>query len=125
MSHPKTVVKSEHAPRLQPQAKITLWFLAGWFVIGILIVTGLSAAAAEKPRHLKPGAVRTDTAIVQEVSQIRVSPQKELNFDQDIERLAQAERRFKEPLPYAEKKTRLLAPMQRIQNQKYVPTVRN
>jgi hypothetical protein len=80
------------------------------FLVLILAVAGAQAA---------PQAQTKGAAIEQDVSQIRVSPQQELNFDRDIERLAEVERRYKEALPQIVKRNRMLAPMGRIQAQQY------
>lgn len=85
---------------------ITVSGIAAW---GVLALLGTAEGAPTEHQ----------SAIVPEVTQIRVSPQKELNFDQDIEKLAEMEKRYKERLPYVRDRSRLLSPMARIQAERY------
>ena len=99
-----------------------VWFK--WTLASLLALSS-AAAVASVPRALKAKSVRSDSALIQEVSEIRVSPRKELDFDQDIERLAQVEKRYKERLPILSRRAKLLSPMGRIQSTVYRPTVTN
>lgn len=66
-----------------------------------------------------PGRVTDDTAISQSLSEIRVSPERELNFDSDIARLSALEGRYRESLPSLASHPRLRGPIHRINQQKY------
>lgn len=77
-------------------------------------LTTVSLALGSVPKN-----VTNDTALYQEVSQIKVSPQKELSFDSDISRLANLEQKYQERLPLLNRRSRLSAPEYRIKNRKY------
>lgn len=86
-----------------------------WFTSGALVgLTSLSLAGAAIP---KTGRVTDDTAIYQNLSEVRVAKQADLNFDPDIQKLAALEGDYREELPGVH--PRLAAPMQRISKQKY------
>lgn len=59
----------------------------------------LGTSFASVPRH-----VTNDTAIYQNLSEIRVQRQKELSFDADIARLSGMESRYRERLPLRSQK---------------------
>jgi len=61
-----------------------------------------------------PSRVTDDTAIYQNLSEIRVQRQKALNFDSDIARLSLLEGRYRE-----KKLSQLRGPSERIAKQKY------
>ena len=65
-----------------------------------------------------PKNVRDDTALYQNLSDIRVSKHAELDFDRDIANLSAAERRYQERLPLA-KHPRLRSSIQRISDRQY------
>jgi len=82
-----------------------------WFGFGLIVgMTMLSMALGSVPRT---GRVTDDTAIYDNLSEIRVRKQAKIDFDQDISRLSALEERYQERLP------RLRGPIQRIQQQKY------
>lgn len=88
-----------------------------WFSCGTLLgLTTLSIAMGSVPR----GRVTDDTAIYQNLSEIRAQKQADLNFDSDIDRLARAEGRYREKkLPNLADDPRISGPMNRIARQKY------
>ena len=82
-----------------------------WFGYGALFgLTSLTVALASVPSR---NHVTDDTAIYQNLSDIRVARQGKLDFDADIKRLSQLEPGYREKLPA------LRGPMQRISQQKY------
>lgn len=84
------------------------WWL---FFLGTLIgATILSIAFGSVP---KKGQITDDSAIYQNLSDIRVPKAPKIDFDADIARLNQMEDRYKEKLPS------LKAPMERVAKQKY------
>ena len=78
-------------------------------------VTMLSIALASVPRM---SHVTDDTAIYQQMSEIRIPRQPNPSFDQDISHLSQLESRYRERLPVASD-PRVAVPMHRILKQKY------
>ena len=78
---------------------------------GVASLITLSAAVASVPKN-----VTNDTALYQRMSEIKVSREKELNFDHDIAKLASAESNYRERLPA---QSRLKAPMHRISQRPY------
>jgi hypothetical protein len=81
-------------------------------VIGFVI---LSIALASVPKHSR---ITDDTAIYQNLSEIKVSRELSPNFDHDIEKLSALEPRYKEKLPLA-KSPRIRGPLERISKQHY------
>jgi hypothetical protein len=82
----------------------------------MLGLTGLSIALGSVPTG---GRVTDDTAIYQNLSEIRVARQADLNFDGDIARLSALEGNYREKLPSLAQNPRLRGPIQRISQQKY------
>lgn len=78
----------------------------------VLGLVTLSLAWASVSKHTK---VTDDTALYQNLSEIRVPKAAQVNFDSDISKLSQLEVRYKEKLPDA----RLASPMKRISQKKY------
>ncbi len=66
-----------------------------------------------------PLKVTDDTAIYQNLSEIKVRKQQKPSFDQDIDRLAKMERRYQERLPSLKDDPKLQGPMKRISAQGY------
>jgi hypothetical protein len=63
-------------------------------------LTGLSLALASVPHNANQSISGVgDTAITQELSEIRVQKEAAPNFDSDIQRLSQLETRYHETLP--------------------------
>jgi hypothetical protein len=91
-----------------------IMMLMGGIAIG---VTTLSIASV--PLHR---AVKDDTAIYQNLSEIRVEKQGRPNFDQDIQKLSQLEDNYQERLPSLAEHPRLKGPMKRVSQQKYSPS---
>jgi hypothetical protein len=91
------------------------WYLSCAFMF---CLSSLSIALGSVPRS---GQVTDDTAIYQNLSEIRVAREADLNFDGDIERLASVEANYREslPKPSAARKGRIAKPMSRIGGQKY------
>ena len=78
---------------------------------GLALLMGLvsvSAVMASVPKN-----VTDDTALYQNLSEIKVKRQAALNFDGDIARLSSLENKYREKLP------QVRAPMERISKQKY------
>jgi hypothetical protein len=89
----------------------------GWFSSGVLLGLGtLSVAMGAVPKN---GRVTDDTAIYQNLSEIRVARERDLNFDPDFERLSALEDRYQEKLPSLANHPRLRGPVQRIGKQAY------
>lgn len=86
------------------------------FMLGL---TTLSVAFGAVPSNSR---VTDDTALYENLSEIRVSPQHEIRFEGDISNLRQIEGRYKERLPALRRTQRLdtlQAPAKRISEQKY------
>ena len=101
-----------------------------WAVCGTMIgLTSLSLALGAVPSQRM--RVTDDTAIYQNMSEIRVAREKRPDFDADIQRLSSLESRYREILPTLKNGGRgprprigkvnpsLTAPMQRVSSQKY------
>lgn len=86
-----------------------LSFVSGLFA-GIVSLS-IAFASVERPSS-------DDILLYDEISDVNVKKQKAINFDHDIEALAQMEKRFVEELPL-DRKSRLKRPMQRIEKRKY------
>jgi hypothetical protein len=89
--------------------KKQMWAASG-FLMGL---TALSLSLGDVP---KLGQVTDDTAIYQNLSEIRAQKQRDLNFDGDIDRLSAMEARYAERLPEL---SRLEGPGKRIAAQPY------
>ena len=76
-------------------------------------LTALTVAFGSVP---KSGRVTDDTAIYQNLSEIKIPKERAANFDADIERLNSLEGRYREKLPSM---ARLHSPMKRVSGQKY------
>lgn len=77
------------------------------------LVMGLSAlSVAAVPKNMK---ITDDTALYEQLSEIRVNKAGDPSFDGDLQRLASLEGRYRENLPSA----RLAAPIKRISQQSY------
>jgi len=66
------------------------------------------------------GRVTDDTAIYQNLSEIRAPKAAPVNFDADIDHLSMQERRYRENLPSHQ--ARIQTPVNRITKKKYVPS---
>lgn len=93
-----------------------MWFFGG-LVIGL---TALSITRASVPSVRN--RITDDTAIYQRLSEIRVRKEAKIDFDADINRLAQLEGRYQEKLPSLSQHPRLKAPLKRVANEKYRPS---
>jgi hypothetical protein len=81
-----------------------------WFGYGAAVgLTSLTLSLAAVPNK---GRITDDTAIYQNLSEIRAMRERDLNFDQDLARLNNMEARYREKLPLA-------GPMKRISQRKY------
>jgi hypothetical protein len=88
-----------------------------WFMCGVMAgATTLSLSLAAVPFQ---GRVTDDTAIYQNLSELRVARQGDLNFDSDIAQLSKLEHRYHEKLPTLRSDQRLQGAMKRISQQKY------
>lgn len=67
-----------------------------WFTGGAL--SGLAMLSISKA-SVAPSEVTDDTAIYQNLSEIRVDKERAPNFDNDISRLSQMENRYQDKLP--------------------------
>src|SRR5690348_7274087 len=87
-------------------------------VMGLTTIslTHVSMSFASVPAR---GHVTDDTAIYQNLSDIKAQKQADLNFDGDIERLSSLEGRYKEKLPTLAQNPRLKGPMGRVAARKY------
>ena len=86
-----------------------------WFSSGALVgLTLISISSASVPRGSR---VTDDTAIYQNLSEIRVAREHDLNFDADINRLSAIEGRYREH--NLSRNPRLRGPLNRISQQQY------
>jgi hypothetical protein len=95
------------------------------FGIGTLAgLTGLSLALASVPHSANLGASGVgDTAITQELSEIRVKKESAPNFDSDIQRLSSLESRYHDkPVSAVAQKQRLAKPLERVSKRTYQPS---
>lgn len=90
------------------------WF--GYGAVMGLTSLSLSFALGSVPTR---GRVTDDTAIYQNLSEIRVAKQGRLDFDSDINRLSALEGRYRENLPTLSSSPALNGPMKRVSQQKY------
>ena len=63
--------------------------------------------------------VTDDTALYQNLSEIRVAKQKDLNFDSDLSQLSASEHRYREKLPPLGNHPRIKPTLERISQQPY------
>ncbi len=98
-----------------PQKKSVLQWVNGlYFAAGAVFgLTAMTVAFGSVP---KAGRVTDDTAIYQNLSEIKIPKERAANFDADIERLNSLEGRYRERLPSM---ARLHSPMKRVSGQKY------
>lgn len=80
----------------------------------LLMAAGIPAAFASVPRSAE---IANDTAIYQNLHEIRISKEKSLDFDSDIERLSGQEKLHRKALPL-----RVSAPMERVMKTSYRPS---
>ena len=80
-------------------------------IFALVTVAGLPMVLASVPRS---GEIANDTAIYQNLHEIKVTKAKHLNFDSDIERLSAQEKLHREALPL-----RISAPMNRVMQTPY------
>ena len=91
--------------------KMSKSILGGAFAcVGVLSLVVSSLASASVPTQ---GRITDDTAIYQNLSEIRAHREHDLNVDSDIARLSALEGRYKEKLPA------LSRPIQRVKQQQY------
>jgi hypothetical protein len=98
------------------------WFFSGAFCGLMTLSIAMGSTPSKRPGTSAIAGTRVtdDTALYQNLSEIRVPRQGKLNFDADIDQLARLESRYGEQLPAAG--ARLRAPMKRIAEKKYVPS---
>lgn len=94
-----------------------MWVLSG-SCVGALLAT-LSIALGSVP---KSEQVTNDTALYQELSELRVRKEPAPNFDSEIARLSALEGRYQERLPDLASHPRLAGPMKRLSGRKYQPS---
>ena len=80
-----------------------------WFTGGALC--GLAMLSISKA-SVAPSQVTDDTAIYQNLSEIRVEKEHAPNFDGDISRLSQMENRYQDKLPSGQSRVAARAPIQ-------------
>jgi hypothetical protein len=102
-----------------------LWWLSCTLMVSFM---SLSMAIASVPQEhvakdLTSLNIKDDTAIYQNLSETQVKKQGELNFDQDVAKLAQLEARYVEELPAVEQ-PRLRKVVQRVSKKQYRSTSR-
>ena len=98
-----------------------LWFGTGT-AAGITLISFSSASVPTKAPAA--GTVTDDTALYENLSEIRSAREKDLNFDGDIEHLSKLEGHYREKLPSRARAAhaRLQGPMQRISAKQYRPS---
>lgn len=89
-----------------------LWILTG----SLMVLTALSISFGSVP---KLGTITDDTALYQDLSEIRAQKQRDLNFDSEIARLSAMEGRYAEQLPALSRDGRIRGPMKRISREQY------
>ncbi len=87
-----------------------MWMISG-FVLGTVTFSVGFAAVPKQPV--------ADSAIYQELSEIRTQKQKDLSFDHDVAQLASTEERYRENLPSLSQNPRIKNPVQRVAQKKY------
>lgn len=80
-------------------------------IFALVTVAGLPMVLASVPRSK---GISSDTAIYQNLHEIKVTKAKSINFDADIARLSAQEKSHREPLPL-----RISAPMNRVMQTPY------
>lgn len=87
-----------------------------WLAVVAVAVGGftISSTFASVPSK---GRITDDTAIYQNLSEVRVARQGELSFDNDINHLTSLQARYRENLPSLHE--RVSGPMKRVSAQKY------
>lgn len=89
-----------------------------WMVCGILFgITTLSITMAAVPAGRT--VVTDDTALYQNLSEIKALRAGRPDFDGDIARLSHLEPRYREKLPSLARDPRVSSPMKRISEQRY------
>ena len=100
--------------------KKVMWFISGALIAGTAVSLSIVAGWASVPA--KPGApngVTDDTALYQNLSEIKIGKELAPNFDQDLAYLSAQEVRYYEKLPSLYNHPRLRAPVKRISNTQY------
>ena len=90
----------------------TVWFLGG-------MLSGLTALTITRASVPVTGNVTDDTALYQRLSEIHVKKEAKIDFDSDINNLAQVENRYQERLPSITQQRRLKKPIHRVAQQNY------
>ena len=80
----------------------------------LVTVAGLPMVLASVPRDRGSNDISNDTAIYQNLHEIKVTKAKTINFDSDIQRLSAQEKSHREALPL-----RISAPMDRVMTTPY------
>lgn len=89
----------------------------GLFNLGFVTgLTTLSIALGSVPGR---GRITDDTAIYQNLREIRVAKERSPEFDSDVSRLTAAEGHYREKLPKLSSDPRIGSPLKRISAQKY------
>lgn len=93
------------------------------FLCGVVVgLTALSIAFGAVPSKVVPSTVTDDTALYQNLSEIRVKRESAQHYDADINRLASMESRYRENLPTLAESAKLKGAMQRVSQMKYKPS---
>lgn len=101
-----------------------IWFAGGTFSGAMALSLSM---ASVRPGSVFRDKISDDTAIYQELSEIRVQKQAKINFDSDINHLSKIEKRYREKLPKLTnaQAARLVAPMMRVERMKYTASRKN
>lgn len=94
----------------------------GTAVLGVIGTISLASASV-------PSRITDDTALYQNLSEIRVRKEADLSFDQDVSKLSKMESRYRERLPETtlrkqDRRSRVETPVKRISRMKYRPSVK-
>jgi hypothetical protein len=104
---------------LNRNANLKRLFASAWMAAVILGAVALNFHSPLISRGLSSVEVTDDTALYQNLSEIRVQKQGPMNFDRDIQELAAMAPRYKEKLPSAD--LRVSGAIKRTAAQKYAP----
>jgi hypothetical protein len=89
-----------------------------WFVSGLC--AGLTALSLSMGAVPKKGAITDDTALYQNLSEIRLPKEKKPSFEGDIARLSALEAHYRERnLPILARHPELKGPVERVQKRPY------
>lgn len=113
---------SKHS-KSRSQLSLPRWARWAWFGAGTMsgaMALSLSLASV-RPGSVFQDRVTDDTALYQELSEIRSPKHAKIDFDSDIAHLTKREKRYREKLPKLSQAqaSRLVKPLMRIEKRTY------